>query len=237
MKTHTYFASGFKTTGNWIIPFILGWSKSTVMMGSRPIGIMFTLHITPYINIGWNNPNPKYKEHSGCDCGCCDHDYLNSEQYSPEVEEAIKQAEAFSDSCDNDKVTGFYIHDLEDNKIEFVFYVTDLAVEVPEEFNGMKAEKRLDEAPADLHEEYHDYCSNPEHRIAFQAADDFVLNTADKTKIFGYYPENIEDNMIFVFGVLNMDVDIPEEFNGIRTRKEISKSIEEQHKLNNDIPY
>lgn len=78
-----YSGASFSTTGFWLIPWILGWSKSIVSIGHQPIGIMFTIHITPFLNLGVNNPKPKRKpipeisesnlwEQEACNCnGCC----------------------------------------------------------------------------------------------------------------------------------------------------------------------
>ncbi len=159
---HSYTASGFKTTGNWIIPFILGWSKSFVMMGDTTIGTMYTIHITPYINIGFNDLNPKSpkrNEHSRCDCGCCDHDvdFYSDEPLSPEHKTAFMQADKFANDADPTKVFGYYpqndrrlfIDDVtetpEDDKetLSFVFFVSDLSVEIPENFNGIKTKKEV----------------------------------------------------------------------------------------------
>lgn len=80
-----YSGASFSTTGFWLIPWILGWSKSVVSFGYQPIGIMFTIHITPFLNIGVNNPKPKRKPipeisekdlpnkyACGCNCDCTD---------------------------------------------------------------------------------------------------------------------------------------------------------------------
>lgn len=57
----SYSGAEFSTKGNWLIPFVFGWSKSIVLFGSAQIGAMYTIHITPFLNIGVNNPKTKYK--------------------------------------------------------------------------------------------------------------------------------------------------------------------------------
>lgn len=80
---YTYNAS-FNTTGKWLIPYVLGWSKSKVILnGYTTIGIMYTLHITPFLNIGVNDIKPKNKTNKepchGCtNCSCCETDNVNN---------------------------------------------------------------------------------------------------------------------------------------------------------------
>ena len=155
MKNQGYSGASFKTSGNWIIPFLLGWSKSIVSYGSRPIGLMYTIHITPYINIGVNNPKPKYKPscnkptpdefENDCDCGCshccCDEECITLSK------ESKIAAQKFIDNVDHDKIIGVF-PSMDEDGIRWIVIVVDDSVEVPTEFDGIPVEKRV-ESPED----------------------------------------------------------------------------------------
>ena len=56
----------------WIIPFILGLSKSKKVIGDMTIGFMYTLHITPLLNLGFDCTSTKKTKKccKGDECGC-----------------------------------------------------------------------------------------------------------------------------------------------------------------------
>lgn len=152
--------ANFETTGSWIIPMILGWSKSKVILYSKPIGIMFTIHITPFFNIGINNPKPKtkpVKQKIGRDCeceecGCYGDDFekwLTSEMeqninkqrqnYNPFVI-ALSDFENFVLDSNPWQVLTAY-PTTKDGITTFLFIVSGLDVFIPEDFNGYRTQK------------------------------------------------------------------------------------------------
>ena len=150
----TYSGASFSTSGKWIIPLLLGFSKSVVAFGQQPIGIMYTLHITPYLNLGFNNPNPKIKrETKSCDCkGCGYCEELDEQYFSPEQDKldiALDQAHDFLFNANSDQVFGCYptFEGEEDNLTTITFLVSDLSVEIPDEFNGYKTKKEVSTQP------------------------------------------------------------------------------------------
>jgi len=154
----SYNGAGFSTTGNWIIPFVLGWSKSTVSMGLQPIGIMYTIHIIPYFNIGVNNPKPKYKPYQSkpvepmskcdcmddCDCGGCCHDEDNNNGLP---DETYIKAEDFVFSSDPEKVFAVVPYFDESGKPELLILVASEDVEIPDQFDGIPTIKEVTTCP------------------------------------------------------------------------------------------
>jgi len=142
------YSANFKTSGNWLIPFILGWSESIVSVGSQPIGIMFTLHITPYINIGFNNPHPKIKP-TACDCGCmgpceCDDDFHNDipDEIDFPNKEACEMANEFVFNSNKSEVFGAYPV-VDEEKTVFIVLVANMSVIVPDNFAGVPTKKEV----------------------------------------------------------------------------------------------
>ena len=157
-------SADFKTGGNWIIPGIIGWSKSTVSIFGRAIGIMYTLHLTEYINIGFNNPHPLHKpknkteESIGmetCDCAVVDDESLNGNCESCHVhcacgekmkrkdtpyDIAYQMAEDFRFNADPTMVFSMYPVYFASGTY-FTFVVSSLDVFVPDEFNRFKTRK------------------------------------------------------------------------------------------------
>jgi hypothetical protein len=137
----------FSTKGFWIIPFILGWSKSVVSSFGRSMGLMFTLHITPYFYIGISNPHPCQpsiddEDYHHCSCGCCDEDM----ELSPEMENeivALEKADEFvRENSEKGVIDVFQIYD-EELSLVILFTVNDESVEIPEEFEGFKTLKGI----------------------------------------------------------------------------------------------
>ena len=149
MKKKSYSTASFNTEGIWLIPMILGWSKSTVSMGSHPIGIMYTIHITPFFNIGVNNPKPKYKPlteqedfYGGCECDWdCE---CNCGCFNEEIEKiAHENILDFISTSDHSKIFGYYSDEDDDHNRIYIFMVSDENVEIPEDFNGFKTRKEI----------------------------------------------------------------------------------------------
>ena len=120
----SYSGASFSTKGTWLIPYVFGWSKSVVSFGFYQIGVMYTIHITPFFNIGVNNPKHKllpqqenevddlrvvdntdyeemYDKHAVNVCGCgngpceCEADVCNCHKYLDiEAEEEIERLQA-----------------------------------------------------------------------------------------------------------------------------------------------
>ena len=122
------YTANFETKGNWIIPWVLGFSKSTVSFGSHRIGIMYTLHITPFINIGLNNPKPKQKPMI---------EEVNEFSELDLLLDRISDEYVYSQESDT-RITGIAFNE-DDNKI--TFFVISEDVEIPEEIEGYKTEK------------------------------------------------------------------------------------------------
>ena len=149
--TKGYSGASFSTKGNWLIPMVLGWSKSVVSM-NRPIGIMFTLHITPYLNIGFNNPHPKYKPQlveKQSDCGCmgpCECDCIACEN-EEHLYHAHCLASEFVMNSDPEQVFGVFPRLDEHGNPLLLFFVASEDVNIPEHFNNVPTRKDVKSLP------------------------------------------------------------------------------------------
>lgn len=226
MKKHSYRAD-FKTEGNWIIPFILGWSKSTVLLGGMPLGIMYTIHITPFFNIGVNNPSPKQDRE--CNCGCCDYEEIPwriEPKLTEEQQKAFDEADKYMCSG-HEGVNGFYPETIE-NELVFVFMVTDLKIEIPAEFNGVRTEKEVTRAFSAF-EALQDTKLFPETEDELLAESLYMFlfeETEKPNKIIGWFVETVDDKKTIVFNVTDLEVKVPEEYQGIKVEKRLYKSDE-----------
>lgn len=148
--TKGYSGASFSTKGNWLIPMILGWSKSVVSMG-RPIGIMFTLHITPYLNIGFNNPRPKYKPMKQtthhCCCNCHEQDNYDHYEDNSLPYDTYLMAEEFVMNSEPEKVFGVVPIFDESGKPELHILVASKDVEIPDRFDDIPTVKKVTPRP------------------------------------------------------------------------------------------
>lgn len=136
-----YSNANFRTTGGWLIPWLIGYSKSVVSFGSFDIGIMYTLHITPYFNVGFTNPKPKNKPKSD-QIETLDFDTPeNVEEISVIDELLMSLHEDFIYSPDSDP----RIISISFNNDEqcFIFHVTSVEVELPENIEEFPVVKVL----------------------------------------------------------------------------------------------